>query len=50
LAVLVRSLACWIANIVCWNDMPIETWSITNSKHVILDCDLVCWLIGLFDK
>jgi len=50
LVVLVQSLACWMATIVCRNDMPIETWSIANSKRVILDCDLVCWLIGLFDE
>lgn len=44
------SLACWMAAIICRNDMPIETWSIANSKCVVFDCDLVCWLIGLFDE
>ncbi|KAH9544949.1 hypothetical protein CY35_12G021900 [Sphagnum magellanicum] len=35
LAVLVRSLACWMALAVCRNDMPLPTWSITRLNRMM---------------
>jgi hypothetical protein len=35
LAVLVWSLTCWMAIVLCLNDMAIETWSIADSKCVM---------------
>jgi hypothetical protein len=35
LAVLVRSLACWMALTVCRNDMPLPTWSIARLNRMM---------------
>ncbi|KAH8933453.1 hypothetical protein BDL97_18G030800 [Sphagnum fallax] len=35
LAVLVRSLACWMALAICRNDMPLPTWSIARLNRMM---------------